>query len=140
MGKAKFLLEAMDDNWIPFQKKKGDNQIPPKNQDDEQNASLSKNGKQQVPPNKKEVDNEKIPEQPYAEVCSLEVPDTFTLFRKTNNRVANSFSLNVSLMCTINCVFDNSVGTSLLREDLVEPDWLPSMRPWFKPRLKSATN
>lgn len=48
--------------------------------------------------------------------------------------------MTASSMRPIKCVFYTGAGPSLVREDLVQPDWLPSIRLSDNPRLRSATN
>lgn len=43
-------------------------------------------------------------------------------------------------MHAINCVFDTRALRNLFREGLVEPDWLPLLRPCDNARRKCATN
>lgn len=93
-----------------------------------------------IPPNKRQVDNRKIPKEPYAEVCTFEEADRVTVFMKNNNKVTISFGLTASLMRPINCFFDTGAGPNLLSEEFIRPDWLPSICSCDSIRLNSATN
>lgn len=43
-------------------------------------------------------------------------------------------------MCPVNSVFDTGAGRNLLREDMVERDWLSSIPCSEKPRLRCVKN
>lgn len=74
-----------EDNIAPW-KRKSENRVPPEDKDDERKSLASRNGEDQVPPNKKQGDIEEITGEPYAEVCTFEEIDDATLFTKKNTR------------------------------------------------------
>lgn len=93
-----------------------------------------------MPAKKRQVDNCERSKESYAEVCSLKDTDSITLLTKKVFMIANSFVLTASRMRPINYIFDAHTKPNLLREDLVERDWLPSICLCYSPRLKRATN
>lgn len=54
--------------------------------------------------------------------------------------IAVTFGMNSSRKQHIDCFSDTGVRTSLLRENLVQYDWRPSIRVCNSPRLKRVTN
>lgn len=64
-------------------------------------------------------------------------------YSRTNYISSNSLCFTATRLCLINFVSDTVIGPILLRENLVEPDWLPSICsgncPWLekKPMKRS---
>lgn len=96
--------QTMDDNQVPFQRKKG---------------------KVRILPNKKQVVGRKTPKKPYFMVCIFEETDGVTELTKNNYKVAMGLGITSSRMRLINRFFNTSGGSNIHREDLVEPDCLP---------------
>lgn len=80
-GGVEFPPEAIDDDRVPPQTKNGEDEILPEKKDDEQDLSLSKNDDERVPPNNKQVNNRRLPREPYGEVCKFKETESVNLFR-----------------------------------------------------------
>lgn len=72
----------MEEDQVPSQKKNGEYPVRPSNNDDQENPSPNKYGENRTTRNKKEADNRKLPNKPYAEVSWFEQTDSVTLFTK----------------------------------------------------------
>lgn len=64
----------------------------------------------------------------YAEVRSIDDTNEITFFNKQNNNLALSIRLDSSRIYPVSCVFGAGILLNLLREDMVEPDWMSSIR------------
>lgn len=78
----------MDDDQISSQETNREDQVLPKNNDDGESLSLKKNGEDRISPNKKQVDNENLHKDPYADVYTFKETDSFTTFTKKNYKVS----------------------------------------------------
>lgn len=61
-------------------------------------------------------------------MCVFDNTDERAFFNKWNYKVAITIEPNSSRMRPVNRVKDTCVGASLLHKNIVEPDWMSSIR------------
>lgn len=80
----------------------------------------------------------RLSHQPNAEVFAFYDTDEITLSNKTNYKVAINIVMESLRMDHIHSLFDTGAGSNLLREDIVEPDWMSSVPVYENLRLRCA--
>lgn len=86
-------------------------------------------GEDKISPNSKKTRDKRRPShEPYREVCAFDDIDVIALFQNEKYKIATSSRLNLSRMGAANCVFDTAAKLNLLREDIVDPNWMITFR------------
>lgn len=101
---------------------------------------INRNDEDRIPQRNKQAGSRNIAKGPCAEVCTFNNIYSVTLLTKKKYKVDISFGLTTSHIRSTNCISVTGSGPNILREDLIEPDWRPSICVCNGPRLKSAIN
>lgn len=128
------------DELLPTSKGNGDDRTPPENRTIHETRYLTKTAKTKCRQTSIQSITKKAPGEPHTEVCTFEETISATLFAKKNYKVAISIGLAASRKRLMNCHFDTGAGSSLLLEELLETNWLPLIRPCYRPQLRRVTN
>lgn len=126
-----------DKHRVPWNKADYEGQIPANENNDESRTLSNKNKR---PKNKKVTDRKRLSVEPNAEVFTFHDTVEIMLFSKRNYMVAIKIILNPSRMRAVNFVFHTGTVHSLLREDMVEPDWMSTVRISENLKLESWTS
>lgn len=124
---------------IPSQKRKGIDQIPAEHKDVELKPPLRGMASIELRKTRNESIFERYSEYYTQRSAYLRRPTGSPCLRK-NYKITIRSALTTLCMRSINSVFDRAVGSNLLRGDVAERNWLPSINPCKNLPPKRATD